>query len=57
MGFMACEISCIKHAVEQRLHLEDKRYDPRGKEGWYCSKSETKRNKAATNAHNKKGSL
>lgn len=57
MGFMACEISCIKHAVEQRLHLEDKRYNPRGKEGWYCSKSETKRNKAATNAHNKKGSL
>lgn len=56
-GFPVHEISCIKRAVEQVLHLEDKGYNPQGKEDWYCSKPKAKRNKVPANRHNCKGSF
>lgn len=56
-GFPVHEISCIKRAVEQVLHLEDKGYNPQGKEDWHCSKPRAKRNKVPANKHNSKGSF
>lgn len=56
-GFPVHEISCIKRAVEQVLHLEDKGYNPQGKEDWHCSKPKAKRNKVPANRHNCKGSF